>query len=528
MAILNTTIDITIRDSANQLVVGAAVTITTVGTVFNLMTDATGSAVASLSLTNRTVAIVNVSAAGLLSVTKNYTISPLENIYNIVLSVDPSQINKLINFLDVNNSPIPGLSVSVNGSLLGKTNNLGQIRIKTVPGVITVQTSGTGYVPLSLSGTYTSTSFPAHIIVKSAQVTTQVLTLQSIAFVVINISGNSLTDTITTDSNGTAQTNLSFPPGTYNLVLSRAGFTTLDTTVTVIPDVTTYAIGTLQSLYPPAPTGIIPTSVSSFGNRLGAKKYGATATTATSTSTAANQINTGGSSELEYPAEWVYPDSGEGRYFTGTQARIYVGNLFIDEIDTFYTVYNNNRIPVYGYSSKNVDAFGQGKRLVQGQISVNFVSEGYLYTVLNEYQKKNASATSTSAAVATNTAASSLATLYQQQAALLAQQANGDKTQTTATALTSVNNQITSTIANSGAGIVTAAKQILVTATTLNSNQNAVQLNVPFDIVLNATAGGRTTTRKIKNCLLTSNEQVWDQSDNVIKDVYGFVATEMI
>jgi hypothetical protein len=527
MFINNTTINITVRDSVNQLVVGASVVITVAGTVFNLVTDNTGSVVASLSLSNRTVAIANISALGLLPQTKTYTISPLENIYGIVLSIDPSQINKVVNFLDVNNIGISGLSVSINGVFFGKTDSKGQIKIKTIPGPITIQTNGKGYSPLFLSDTYTSVTFPAHIIVKAAVITGQILTLQSIAFVNIVITGQSLSDNINTDSTGLAQTNILFLPGIYNLVLTRAGFTSLNTTLKVIAGVSTYAIGTLESLYPESPINGLPNSISSLnpdGSRLvSSKKFGAGAnsTSAPSASTSPSQINTGGSSELEYPAEWVYPNSGGGRYFTGTQGRIYIGELFIDEVDTFYTVYSNNRIPVYGYSSANVNAFGQGKRLVQGQLSLNFVSEGYLYTVLNEYQKKNGDVTN-------STAASSLATLYQQQAALLTQQTNGNSTQITANQLTSVNNQITSTVANSAPGIVTAAKLVLANATTSQLSQNAVQLNIPFDIILQATAGGRTTTRKIKNCVLTNNEQVWDQSDNVIKDVYGFVAVELI
>src|SRR3954470_14088055 len=84
--------------------------------------------------------------------------------------------------------------------------------------------------------------------------------------------------------------------------------------------------------------------------------------------------------------EFIAPNTGQGTYFTMTQARMYIGNLFIDELNNIQFTSQDNKIPVYGYASRFYDITAQGKSLVQGQFSVNFISEGYLITVLNEYQ----------------------------------------------------------------------------------------------------------------------------------------------
>jgi hypothetical protein len=49
-------------------------------------------------------------------------------------------------------------------------------------------------------------------------------------------------------------------------------------------------------------------------------------------------------------------------------------------------ILQDNKIPVYSYSGRYFAAIGQGRSLVQGQIAINFISEGYLYAVLDNIQ----------------------------------------------------------------------------------------------------------------------------------------------
>jgi hypothetical protein len=55
-------------------------------------------------------------------------------------------------------------------------------------------------------------------------------------------------------------------------------------------------------------------------------------------------------------------------------ARMYIGNVFVDELDSVQFVLQDNKIPVYPYLGRYFAAIGQGRSLVQGQIAINFIS----------------------------------------------------------------------------------------------------------------------------------------------------------
>ena len=57
-----------------------------------------------------------------------------------------------------------------------------------------------------------------------------------------------------------------------------------------------------------------------------------------------------------------------------------------DELDSVQFVLQDNKIPIYPYMGRYFAAIGQGRSLVQGQIAINFISEGYLYAVLDNIQ----------------------------------------------------------------------------------------------------------------------------------------------
>jgi hypothetical protein len=84
--------------------------------------------------------------------------------------------------------------------------------------------------------------------------------------------------------------------------------------------------------------------------------------------------------------EFVAPNANYGRYFMANDARMYIGNVFVDELDSVQFVLQDNKIPVYSYSGRYFAVIGQGRSLVQGQIAINFISEGYLYAVLDNIQ----------------------------------------------------------------------------------------------------------------------------------------------
>ena len=99
-------------------------------------------------------------------------------------------------------------------------------------------------------------------------------------------------------------------------------------------------------------------------------------------------------------AEETYDNSAYLQYFTSTQARLYIGDLFIDQMATIQWGMQQNNVPIFGYCSEFMDAIGRGRSVVQGQLVLNYVHQGYLYAALKNYEKKSG-AGSTASTVAT-------------------------------------------------------------------------------------------------------------------------------
>jgi hypothetical protein len=77
-------------------------------------------------------------------------------------------------------------------------------------------------------------------------------------------------------------------------------------------------------------------------------------------------------------------------YYTGTQASILVGGIWIDEAYGVQFQATQNMVPLYSFASSRFDAMAKGKVLVQGYFEINFVDNGYLYAALMEATKRAA------------------------------------------------------------------------------------------------------------------------------------------
>jgi hypothetical protein len=150
------------------------------------------------------------------------------------------------------------------------------------------------------------------------------------------------------------------------------------------------------------------------------------------------------------------------------------------------------RSPRKNNRSEEEGSSGQGRSLVQGQIAINFISEGYLYAVLDNYQ---GSATSSNPQ-------------QDELNQLVAAQSNPGQTVLGVTMPTdpTVQARIQALTASLGpSGLDTAknyAKKVqLGTIATTASFPNAVYQGGPFDIELDFTAGGRTVVRRLESCL---------------------------
>src|SRR3990167_7047716 len=76
-------------------------------------------------------------------------------------------------------------------------------------------------------------------------------------------------------------------------------------------------------------------------------------------------------------------------YFTGTQASIYIGDVYVDEVVSYAYSVQQTKTPIYGYASQLFDAVSAGPVLVTGNFSINFKESGYLYLILMRYKQFN-------------------------------------------------------------------------------------------------------------------------------------------
>lgn len=228
-------------------------------------------------------------------------------------------------------------------------------------------------------------------------------------------------------------------------------------------------------------------------------------------------------------SEFIYPNSEYDKYFTTAAARIYIGNMFIDELVTLQSALQDNALPIYGYASRFADAYGQGRSLVQGQFTINFVTEGYLYTILNEYNKFISSKALSTPAGDTLT---NIVGLVNSRNALGNAASNNrnfesDLGGTVQDSIDSFNSQIdTLTTGLSASQISTLNTMLNAPITPPNEYINAVYQDILFDIRIEL--GNKTTgvqrTRKIEACKLIANEQVYSQDGSVLMDSYSFLA----
>lgn len=230
----------------------------------------------------------------------------------------------------------------------------------------------------------------------------------------------------------------------------------------------------------------------------------------------------------EVVPEYTAPNTNQGTYFTMTQARMYIGDIFIDELNNVQFALQDNKIPIYGYASRFWDDVAQGKSLVQGQFTINFVSEGYLAVVLQNYKDKLNADNST---LTKQQKDNQQRLLY-----LVNSLQNPDPTWTPAQ-FTAAKREVQNLAANMSPSDVNAASaQIRIDRQNQINNvlgldggdyQNPIYSDVPFDIVLQYTGAGRTITRRLQLCNLISNESIMDQSGTPIQESYGFIARKL-
>lgn len=408
----------------------------------------------------------------------------------------------------VTSAPVAGANVFANGIGVGSTNSLGQVSVSQPAGIsYTLSITAAGYTTYSQDSVGGAVLPPILIV---AVVVSNTVTFQ------LNVSPDSTAvGTNFTFSNGNNPTVVTYTSGgvavsglsssvTQNITGNIAGYAPINQT---FPAGATS--GTVELVATTDP-GMAQATVTS----------------------SAQDPNTSTILPTPYQApspEFVAPNIVQGKYFTMTQARMYIGNLFIDELNSVQFVLQDNQIPIYGYVSRDFDALAQGKALVQGQLTLNFISEGYLYTALNAYSTY----VDQPPVPVSNTAS-------QQQSRMntLVSGLNSSALSDNTAAITSAKQEILNLAATpNGQTLLNNAKALQSQQNYQDQNNllglaggdypNAVYQNIPFDIVINFQGAGRTITRRLESCSLISNETVMDHNGSPILDSYGFIARRL-
>lgn len=81
--------------------------------------------------------------------------------------------------------------------------------------------------------------------------------------------------------------------------------------------------------------------------------------------------------------------SKEGwRYFSGSDVRVYFGDVRVSEMDSFGLQLAQNIAPVYGYHSHIWQGLQYGAKLVQGYFRLHLVDAAYLPTILDAVERE--------------------------------------------------------------------------------------------------------------------------------------------
>lgn len=232
-------------------------------------------------------------------------------------------------------------------------------------------------------------------------------------------------------------------------------------------------------------------------------------------------------------------------YFTGSQASIWIDDIWVDEVFGISFSASQSILPIFGYASSLFDAVARGKVLVQGVFEINFVDEGYLYSVLNELARRRSGDKATEDVIADKIRRGipvenltvdrdrkrDSIDVIAEQIQLLKSVGVGNypdgrsRRQTMSQIMEEI-----SKLDSIGVG------QIASHLATLpddygpqQKNRNIIYDMIPFTLKgyfgnpeLGGTAQG--TVKEIRDCFLIGNEMVIDSSEEVVKERYSFLA----
>lgn len=339
------------------------------------------------------------------------------------------------------------------------------------------------------------------------------------------IQGITTVTTGVSDIDGSSQTGIIIPFGAYTVSASLPSYALLTESITVNGQIAPYTFTLI---------GLVDPTLTQLGNT-----NGSSLALTNAPESVVSQVTT----EPPVANEYIYPNTDFDKYFTITGARIYIGNLFIDEVSSVQYAVQDNAIPVYGYASRFVDAYGQGRSLVQGQLTLNFVTEGYLYTVLQEYKKYLSSTQGKGFPIGSpqvDTVAQVLGLMATRDSII--QQMNHNPNIFDSAAFNNVNPEVQADKLQASIkalmngmssdqieSLSNLRQRQLTTFSDVIGFNNPVYQDVLFDlrVELGNAATGVQRIRYIEKCKLISNEQVIAPDGQTLLDSYGFIGRRL-
>lgn len=87
--------------------------------------------------------------------------------------------------------------------------------------------------------------------------------------------------------------------------------------------------------------------------------------------------------------EWKIVDRFDSTYWSGLDAQVYFNNILINEaIQVSYMVSEQVR-PYYGYASYLPTRIHHGARIIQGELTLNYKKDGYLFSLLQKIREQD-------------------------------------------------------------------------------------------------------------------------------------------
>ena len=232
-------------------------------------------------------------------------------------------------------------------------------------------------------------------------------------------------------------------------------------------------------------------------------------------------------------------------YFTGSQASIWIDDIWVDEVFGISFSASQSILPIFGYASSFFDAVARGKVLVQGVFEINFVDEGYLYAVLNELSKRRSGDKATEDVIADKLRKGipienvtsfgekkrTSQDVILEQIELLKAAGTGayPDGRSRRQSMSQIINEISQLDATS---LNQFASRLLTLPDAFGpkqQNRNIIYDMIPFTMkgyFGNPELGGteQGTVKEIRDCFLIGNEMVIDASEEVVKERYSFLA----